>query len=171
MEFKGMTLALPVDDTEMRPYLEAAGRGALALRSCDGCGLLRFPPGPGCPWCSCEDSHWEEVTGRGSIYSYEIVTHAVQPGFAQEVPYPVVLVELDVQRGIPSSDEGIRIIGNLVGADFRPETEDRVAINARVEAVFQPIGEGLALPQWRLSDDEPQQELWRLDLVASDQGG
>ena len=38
---------------------------------------------------------------QGTIYSYEIVTQAIQPAFADWVPYPVVLVELDEQRSVP----------------------------------------------------------------------
>ena len=36
---------------------------------------------------------------KGVIYSYEIVTQAIQPAFADWVPYPVVLVELDEHGG------------------------------------------------------------------------
>ena len=53
------------------------------------------------------------MSGKGTIYSYEIVVQAIQPGFRDWAPYPVVLVELDEQRGEPSPDEAIRIIANL----------------------------------------------------------
>jgi hypothetical protein len=101
------------------------------------------------------------VSGRGRIYAYEIVVHAIQPGFRDFAPYPVVLVELDEQRGIPTPDDGLRLIANLVTADFRPEAEERVAIGARVEMIAQPIAPGFALPQFRLSDGPSTEPLWR----------
>ena len=57
------------------------------------------------------------MSGRGHIYSYEIVAHAIQPGFKEWTPYAVVLVELDEQRGKPTAHEALRIIANLVTPD------------------------------------------------------
>src|SRR5436190_13892042 len=81
-EYKGMNLIMPTSDQEIRPYFEAAAQGRLVMRRCPECGLLRYPPGAGCPWCSSLGWEWAEVSGRGTIYSYEIVTQAIQPGFA-----------------------------------------------------------------------------------------
>ena len=160
-EYKGMNLILPASDHEIRPYFEAAAQGRLVVRRCTDCGLLRYPPGAGCPWCSSLGWEWAEVSGQGTIYSYEIVTQAIQPGFAEWAPYPVVLVELDEQRGVPTPDEGLRLIANLVTAEFRPEAEANVAIGRRVRVLFQPLGDGLALPQFTLAEQPPNHEPWR----------
>ena len=159
-EYRGMNLIIPEQDREFRPYFEAAGSGQLMLPKCSACSLLRYPPGIACPWCNSLESDWVELSGKGTIYSYEIVTQAIQPGFAEWVPYPVVLVELDEQRGAPTADEALRLIANLVTADFQPESEANVAIGKRVRAVFQPIGDGLALPQFALTDEEPEGRVW-----------
>ncbi len=82
---------------------------------------MRYPPSHGCPWCASLEWTWQEVSGRGHIYSYEIVVHAIQPGFKDATPYAVVLVELDEQRGSPHRDEALRVIGNLVTPDLRLE--------------------------------------------------
>ena len=161
-EYRGMNLILPEGDEEIRPYFEAAAKGRLVLRRCSECGLLRFPPGSGCPWCSSPRSEWSEVSGRGTIHSYEIVTQAIQPGFANWLPYAVVLVELDEQRGLPTPDEALRLLANLVTPSFEPEAEANVAINRRVRAVFQPLGDGLALPQFTLSAERPDGEPWSM---------
>jgi uncharacterized protein len=164
-EYRGMNLNIPEHDTEFRPYFEAAGSGRLMLPKCSACGLLRYPPGIACPWCNSLESDWVETSGLGRIYSYEIVTQAIQPGFAEWVPYPVVLVELDEQRGVPTPDEALRLIANLVTAGLQPESEDNVAIGRRVRAVFQPLGDGLALPQFALSDEPAQEALWQFPGV------
>jgi uncharacterized protein len=160
-EYKGMNLIMPPADQEIRPYFEAARRGRLVLRRCTDCHRLRFPPGSACPWCNALGSEWSEVSGRGTIYSYEVVTQAIQPGFADWTPYPVVLVELDEQRGEPTPDEALRLIANLVTEDFRPEAESNVAIGRRVRAIFQPLDDEVALPQFTVTDEPADGRVWR----------
>jgi uncharacterized OB-fold protein len=156
-----MNLILPEQDQEFRPYFEAAGQGRLVLRLCTSCGLLRYPPGIACPWCNSLDSDWTEVSSLGTIYSYEVVMQAIQPGFANWIPYPVVLIELDEQRGMPTPDEALRLIANLLRSDMQPEAEENVAIGKRVRVIFQPLGDGLALSQFTLTDEPPEGRVWR----------
>jgi uncharacterized OB-fold protein len=87
---------------------------------------------------------WKPVSGRGHIYSYEVVHHAIQPGFKEWTPYAVVLVELDEQRGAPTPDEALRVIANLVTPEFRPEPEANVAIGKRVRVAFQDLSADFA---------------------------
>ncbi len=161
VEYRGMTLVVPEADSEWHGYFDAAHAGRLVARRCAACGLLRYPPGAGCPWCTSLDWAWQDVSGRGTIYSYEIVVHAIQPGFRDWAPYPLVIVELDEQRGVPGPDDGLRLVTNLVTPAFTPEREDRIAIGARVAVCFQPIGPDFALPQFRLSGEPPAGRLWR----------
>jgi uncharacterized protein len=160
--YRGMTLAIPDNDSEWKEYVAAARAHRLVLRACTACGLLRYPPSHACPWCMDLGWAWREVSGRGTIYSYEIVVHAIQPGFRDWAPYPVVLVELDEQRGQPTVDEALRIVTNLVRPDFTPEAEENVAIGRRVRVVFQDLAEEVALPQFTLSEEPPAGRLWRL---------
>ena len=160
--YRGMTLAIPDNDSEWKEYVAAARTHRLVLRACTACGLLRYPPSHACPWCMDLGWAWREVSGRGTIYSYEIVVHAIQPGFRDWAPYPVVLVELDEQRGQPTVDEALRIVTNLVRPDFTPEAEENVAIGRRVRVVFQDLAEEVALPQFTLSEEPPAGRLWRL---------
>lgn len=158
-----MNLMFSPNDSEYRPYYEEVRRrGRLVLRRCSDCGLMRYPPGAACAWCASLDWEWQGVSGKGTIYSYEIVAQAIQPGFRDVVPYPIVLVELDEQRGVPTPDEGLRIVTNLVDANFRPVAEEDVAIGLRVEAVFQEIGDGFLLPQFRLNGEAPAGPVWRM---------
>ena len=161
VEYRGMALIVPETDSEWHGYFEAARAHRLVVRRCGDCGLLRYPPGAGCPWCASLAWTWQEVSGRGTIYSYEIVVQAIQPGFREWTPYPVVIVELDEQRGVPTQDDGLRLVANLLKPDLTPEAEGRVAIGARVEVVFQPIHPDFALPQFRLSAELPAHPLWR----------
>jgi len=120
VEYRGMNLVVPENDSEWREHFKLAReRHQLMLRACTSCRLMRYPPSHGCPWCMSLEWEWKDVSGKGHIYSYEVVHHAIQPGFKEWTPYAVVLVELDEQRGTPTPDEALRIIGNLVTPDFK----------------------------------------------------
>jgi len=74
----------------------------LLVRKCAGCGVLRNPPSPMCGDCGSLDWTAEQLSGRGTVYSYIVHHHPPLPGFA--TPHPVVPAELD---------EGIRFLGAL----------------------------------------------------------
>jgi uncharacterized OB-fold protein len=121
--------------------------------------MLRGAIGAACPFCTALEWAWHPVSGRGQIYSYQIVTQAVHPAFSDWVPYPVVLVELDEQRDVPwrGGAEGetvsLRLVANLCQPDpTLPESEENVAIGKRVEVCFLDLDDDMALPQFRLSD-------------------
>jgi uncharacterized protein len=161
VEYRGMQLIVPENDSEFLGYFEAARQHRLVMKKCTACNLMRYPPGSGCPWCMSLEWTWQEVSGKGTIYSYEIVVHAIQPGFRAVAPYPVVVVELDEQRGVPNEHDGLRLVANLVDQQFQPEIEQNVAIGKRVNVVFQDLSEELALPQFTLSNEPPEGPVWQ----------
>jgi uncharacterized OB-fold protein len=160
--FRGMTLLIPDNDSEWMEYFASARQHRLVMRACAACRLMRYPPTHACPWCTSLQWQWQEVSGRGTIYSYEVVAHAIQPGFKELTPYAVVLVELDEQRGRPTPDEALRLVATLVKPDLTPEDEANVAIGKRVRVVFQDVADHLALPQFTLSEEAPEGRVWRL---------
>lgn len=162
VEYRGMNLIVPENDSEWKEHFQAVRQHRLVMRKCAACGLMRYPPTHACPWCTALEWTWQEVSGKGTIHSYEIVVQAIQPGFRDWAPYPVVLVELDEQRGQPTPDEGLRLIANLVRPDFTPEREENVAIGKRVRVVFQDLSAEIALSQFTLSDEPPEGRVWRL---------
>ena len=108
VQYRGMNLIIPDNDTEWKGYFEAARAHRLVMKQCRDCGRLSYPPGAACPWCTSLEWTWQDVSGKGTIYSYEIVMQAIQAGFRDWAPYPVVLVELDEQRGQPTADEALK---------------------------------------------------------------
>ncbi len=160
-DYRGQRVSIDDDDSEYRGYFEAAQEGRLVVKRCLDCGLLRGEPGPGCPWCPSLKWEWQEVSGKGTIYSYQIVAHTVIPGFKDLAPFPIVLVELDEQSGQPAPGDGLRIIANLMDGGMEPEQEENVAIGKRVEVVFQQGEDGFAIPQFKLSDETATGEVWR----------
>ena len=107
------------------------------------------------------------MSGKGDIYSYEIVTQAIQPAFADWVPYPVVLVELDEQRGVTwrwgIEDEtvSVRLITNLVQPDdpTRPRPRRTWPSVSGSRSASWTSSDDFALPQFRLSTRPPSTPL------------
>ncbi|MEV5874287.1 OB-fold domain-containing protein [Streptomyces sp. NPDC052101] len=133
----------PLTDTDGAPFWEYAARGELRVQACADCREPRFPPRPCCPHCQSFASEWRPVSGRGRVWSYVVPHPPLLPGYAEQAPYNVVVVELeDAPR--------IRLVGNVVsraGAGLDSVAPGRLRVGARVQVVF---GDG-GLPQWVLA--------------------
>jgi uncharacterized OB-fold protein len=153
--YLGMPLDISELDGENLDYFRHCAAHAFHLQACTACHLMRYPPATACPWCAHPESRWVAVEGRGTVHSYTEVHHAIQTAFRAHTPYLVLLVDLDAQRGVPSADEALRVVGNLTTADGRlapPELVRRVGIGTRVRMVFTDVAPGLALPQWTIDE-------------------
>jgi len=132
---------LPVPDERSAGYWEAAARGELALPRCAACKHFTMPPTMVCPACGTTTPRftYEVVDGAGTICSWTVVRDAFLPGFQDDLPYMLVDVELDAERGI-------RMIGRLVdGSAAMLRIGDRVAVT------FDTIADGLAVPSFVLT--------------------
>jgi len=163
--YLGMALELHEREVENWQYFHHCIQHEFRLQRCDECGLVRYPPTTACPWCASSGARWVPVDGRGTVHSYTEVHHAVQPAFKPQVPYLILLVELDEQRGRPTPHEALRVVGNLTTVDgvLAPkEITKTVGIGSRVRMVFTDVARGLSLPQWTLDHDAPQpHQPWR----------
>ena len=105
------------------------------LQRCDACGTWMWPVRARCIYCFGDDLAWTAAPGTGTLYSFTLVHQVFHPGFANEVPYNVAMVDLD---------EGVRMITNIVGV---PDDELRVGLPLVV--TFERISDELALPKFR----------------------
>lgn len=64
-------LEVPID-TWTQPFWDGAAKGELLLPRCVACGTFRWPPGPFCPHCQSQETHWTP-SGPGHVYSFTIV--------------------------------------------------------------------------------------------------
>jgi uncharacterized OB-fold protein len=112
-------------DQYTRDYWDRTARGELAFQRCAQCKTFRHPPGPICPNCSSFEAEWHTVEGKGTIYSWEIVTLAVNDDLADYVPFNVVLVEF------PDAP-GVRLVTNCVDA-----SKEDLYIGMPVEVIYQ----------------------------------
>ncbi|MCC6763254.1 MAG: Zn-ribbon domain-containing OB-fold protein [Deltaproteobacteria bacterium] len=126
---------LPEHEGDLAPFLAAAREHRLVVQRCDGCGMLRFPPRELCSGCLSTAASWREVSGRGEIFSFNVMHQVYHPAFAREVPYAVVVIKLA---------EGPKITSNLVNYPV-----DRIRIGMPVEVVFEDVSADVTLPKFR----------------------
>ena len=164
-QYLGMPLEINDLDHENLDYFAFCAKHDFRLQRCAACKLLRYPPTTACPWCALLESSWKRVEGKGAVHSYTEVHHAIQPSFRAKTPYMVLLVDLDTQKGEPTPDEALRVIGNLCTPDGQlapPDMVKRVGVGTRVRMVFSDVSDGIALPQWTIDETAQQPaKVWR----------
>jgi uncharacterized OB-fold protein len=163
--YLGMPLQLADLEVENLEFFRHCAEHDFHLQACTGCGRLRYPPTTACPWCATLESTWRQVEGKGAVHSYTEVHHAIQPAFRDFTPYLILLVDLDTQKGQPTADEALRVVGNLCTPDGKLAPADmvkRVGIGTRVRMVFTDVTDGLSLPQWTIDETAQQPaQAWR----------
>jgi uncharacterized OB-fold protein len=127
---------IPAVTPELREFFDGARAGRLMVQKCAGCGVLRFPAYELCSKCNSTKSSWVPVSGRGAVFSFNIMHQVYHPGFAAEVPYAVVVVELE---------EGCKFVSNLIS--IKPH---EIKCGMPVEVIFEKLSDEVSIPKFRL---------------------
>ena len=90
-----------------KDYNEALKENKLLGLKCQACGAITVPPKMVCRQCASPDMEIIKLKGVGKIRTFTTVNVASE-GREDEVPYTIVMVELD---------DGPWIMGNLEGID------------------------------------------------------
>lgn len=126
---------LPEADKWSGPFFDACRENRLVAQKCDATGKFFFPPAPVSPFTRDKNWKWTDLTGKGRIASYVVMHQKYFPGFGDEVPYPVIEVELE---------EGVKLISNIV------ELGDReIVVGMPVEVVFNQVTDEVTLPLFK----------------------
>ena len=134
-ETKPSRKPLPRIDEESRGYWEALARHELYFQRCRDCGTKRFYPRALCPACLSSATEWVRASGRGTVYSFTVTYQNQAPGFREELPYVLAIVELD---------EGVRMMTNVIGG-----APDAVRVGMAVEVVFEDVTAEVTLAKFR----------------------
>lgn len=119
---------IPLPTPTTQPYWDGTARGELRVQRCVTTGRLFAYPRRFSPFVVGGEVEWVPVSGRGTLYSY-VINHLPGPGYADEVPYVIAIVELE---------EGPRMLANLLEVEPTPEA---VTIGMPLRAVFEPRGD------------------------------
>jgi uncharacterized OB-fold protein len=126
----------PMANELTQPYWDAMKREQLVGPQCGSCGKFRMPPTTFCPNCLGDDLRYAPLPGTGTVFTFIIVRHPLNPKAADFVPFMPAAIDAD---GAP----GIRFVSNVVEC----EPED-VKIGMRVKVVWHHASDTLTLPFW-----------------------
>ena len=126
----------PIPEFDAQEFWEGCNRGELLMQRCASCQKFRWLPQPMCPSCHSLEHEWIKVSGKGTVYSYTIITHPVHPAARSRVPYNVAQVQLE-------EDPQLILITNLVGI---PNEDIRIGMPVRV--TFEEHSPGVMLPKF-----------------------
>ena len=127
----------PVVDDSNRHYWEGANEHRLVLARCNDCGAYQHPPREMCHQCQGSSFEPTEVSGLGTVYSWSVMQSGGNPGFEDQLPFAVLVVELDEQPGLFT-------IGNLLEGKI-----DDLEIGLPLEVTWEQLDDEITLPQWR----------------------
>jgi len=91
----------------LKQYNEALKENKLPGLKCQDCGGITTPPTMVCRKCGGNNMEITQLSGKGRIQTFTTVNVAPE-GWEKEIPYTIVLVELD---------EGPWLMGHLSGID------------------------------------------------------
>lgn len=120
----------PLPDVSWEPTAEfwaGSARGELRIPRCDSCGRLRWYPEEQCRHCKGEPFTWETMSGKGTLFSWVVVTHPFLPQFADLTPFVPALVALE-------EDPSVRLPTRMVDCDH-----DGLDYEMPVRVVFRPL--------------------------------
>jgi uncharacterized OB-fold protein len=129
----------PIAEYGAEPFWTACNEERLVMQRCTRCRKFRWQPAPICIHCQADGYEWAELSGRGRIHTWTVVTHPVHPAAVAKVPYVVVEIELDEQPGL-------RMLSNL-----RDAAPAQIAFGAPVVLSFEQHPTGQKLPVFRLA--------------------
>lgn len=132
----------PQPDVDTAPFWSATTAGELAICRCTQCGLWLQPPAERCRSCA-GPTRFEPVGGDGMLFSFIVAHQPSSPGYLDELPYAIGLVELAEQPGLrlPMRVVGAEAASLAVGAAVRVELEDLRGADVKVP-VARPVPTG-----------------------------
>jgi hypothetical protein len=129
------------DDALTSAFYAHCAHGELRFQRCAGCGRWRHLPRILCANCASPEWSWERSSGRGRIFSWTIAHQPMHPAFAADVPYPLVIVEME---------EGVRLVSGLRG----PRALE-LDLDLPVEVEFERVSDQIALPFFHQAASDP----------------
>lgn len=128
--------ALPQPTPETAPYWEGCKQHELRIQFCTQCNQFFFYPRLYCPTCLSDAIEWRTVSGNGTLLTY-VISHRGAPGFEQETPYAIAVVQLA---------EGPHLMSNIANVEVTPEN---LPAGLPLEVVFDDVNENVTIPKFQ----------------------
>lgn len=130
---------VPAPNQWSKPFWDGAKEHKLMLQRCQSCGYYNHPPTFICMNCKDRDPSlaFEQVSGRGTVYSWFIEHDTRVGGFEDRVPYLVAAVELVEQPRL-------LLYTNILNCPY-----DQVEVDMPVEVVWERVNDEVTIPQFQ----------------------
>jgi uncharacterized OB-fold protein len=119
---------------EAKPYWDGLKEHKLMMPKCEACGVVFFYPRVMCPDCHSRRLTWIESSGKGKLYSFEIVQQRLNPNYKLPTPYVLAMIELE---------EGARLMSNLINVEADPRA---LKCDMPVEVVYEKLTDDITIP-------------------------
>ena len=133
---------LPTITPEAKPFWDGAANNKLLMQRCLDCRDFVWTPRPSCFGCGSQRLEWQELSGKGEIYSFtvirQVVGRAASQAFERDIPYVIAWIDLD---------EGPRMISNVVGCPV-----ENVKLGMKVSVIFEQQSADIWLPKFKPVD-------------------
>ena len=126
---------VPIVNPWAKPFWEAARKEKLIIQKCQDCNNHIFYPRIACPHCFSDKVEWVEASGKGTVYSYTVVTNNAPSAFIADMPFVIAIVKLE---------EGVQMLSNIIKCN-----PDDVVCDMPVEVTFEKLDEEFTLPKFR----------------------
>ena len=124
---------LPLPTLETQPFWDYCQKHELRMQKCTQCAHIRYYGSIVCPKCGSMEDEWVKLSGRVKVFSFVIFQQAYSKAWANDVPYAVVLVELE---------EGPRVVARIEQVDTSKPEEIKVGVPLTVKFLHRGEGEG-----------------------------
>lgn len=118
---------LPALTADTEPFWSGGRDGKLLIQQCNECAYLIHPPTGFCPKCESRDTHFQPVSGKGSVLSFTVNHRRWMPELPER--YVLAIVTLAEQ-------EEIRLVANIVNC-----APEKVEFGMPVKVLFEQNGE------------------------------
>ena len=139
---------LPEPDAISQGYWDALKEHKFVLQRCVNCQTFQHPPDRTCRFCLAEEMSWEELSGKGTLYTFVIVTQGILGPWRGHDPYNVVQVLPD---GVDPSTVSIHnnATYNVVYGNAVEVGNDDLKVGMRMEAVFDDVADDVTVLRWK----------------------
>ena len=127
---------IPVPTPETQFFWDKCKEHELWLQRCQTCQHVFFYPRMHCPECLSDNVPGFRASGKGTLWTY-MINHRPVPGFEDDAPYAIAVVQLE---------EGPRMMSNVVGIENTPEN---LVMDMPLEVVFEDATEEISIPKFK----------------------
>ena len=127
---------IPVPTPETQFFWDKCKEHELWLQRCQTCQHVFFYPRMHCPECLSDNVPGFRASGKGTLWTY-MINHRPVPGFKDDGPYAIAVVQLE---------EGPRMMSNIVGIENTP---DNLVLDMPLEVVFEDATEEISIPKFK----------------------